>query len=342
MTVNLKRFQALVKLGNHLLHFDSNKAEYSELNTLVNLAIASNGWFTLKSIEKSFLDWGNALKKTEIESWINSYNFFNIKIPKKIALILAGNIPLVGFHDIICVWLSGHKAIVKCASKDKHLLPYFTNFLEVEAKEKCFDFTKRNIKGFDAVIATGSNNSSRYFEYYFGSVPNIIRKNRNGVAVLDGSETKKQLKELGNDILHYFGLGCRNVSKLYIPKDYDLNLIFEGLFHHAEIIKHPKYANNYDYNKAIFLMSDYDFRDNGFFVIRESKEFSAPIACLYYEYYSSNMELNKNLEQNKESIQCIVSNLPLEKKIDFGFAQKPSISDYADGIDTLSFLNDLN
>ena len=160
--------------------------------------------------------------------------------------------------------------------------------------------------------------------------------------MLDGSETKKQLKELGNDILHYFGLGCRNVSKLYIPKDYDLNLIFGGLFHHAEIIKHPKYANNYDYNKAIFLMSDYDFRDNGFFVIRESKEFSAPIACLYYEYYSNKMELNKNLEKNKESIQCIVSNLPVEGKIDFGFAQKPSISKYADGIDTLAFLNGLN
>ena len=136
MTVNLKRFQALIKLGNHLLHFDSNKAEYSELNTLVNLAIASNGWFTLKSIEKSFLDWGNALKKSEIESLIDSYNFFNIKNPKKIALILPGNIPLVGFHDIICVWLSGHKAIVKCASKDKHLLPYFANFLEKKAKAK--------------------------------------------------------------------------------------------------------------------------------------------------------------------------------------------------------------
>ena len=189
---------------------------------------------------------------------------------------------------------------------------------------------------------TGSNNSARYFNHYFGKYPNIIRKNRNGIAILNGQETKSQMEGLATDIIQYYGLGCRNVSKVYIPNDYNINFIFGGLYRYSKVIENAKYANNYDYNKAVFLMSDYTFLENGFFIIREDKGFSAPIACLHYEYYSSEIELEEHLNENRESIQCIISNMPIKRKIDFGSSQQPSLWDYADEIDTLSFLNNLH
>ncbi len=262
-------------------------------------------------------------------------------MPQKIALILAGNIPLVGFHDLVCVWLSGHNALIKCASKDEYLLPYLTEFLEKETGENCFSYTKEPFTSFDAVIATGSNNSGRYFEHYFSSYPHIIRKNRNGVAVLDGSESIDDLKGLGNDILQYFGLGCRNVSKLYLPQGYDLDLIFGGLFPHADIIQHAKYANNYDYNKAVFLMSEFDFLENGFITLKEAREFSAPIACVHYEYYQDIEKLKKELISKENQIQCLISTLSIRDAIPFGKAQEPALNNYADGVDTLFFLNQL-
>ncbi len=341
MTANLKRFEALVKLGNHLLHFDADQDSYAELNNHVNKAMAANGWFTINNIQKAFFDWGSALQESKLSSWLSPYTFPANKVPQKIALILAGNIPLVGFHDLVCVWLSGHNALVKCASKDEYLLPYLTEFLEKETGENCFSYTKEPFTNFDAVIATGSNNSGRYFEHYFSSYPHIIRKNRNGVAVLDGSESIDDLKGLGNDILQYFGLGCRNVSKLYLPQGYDLDLIFGGLFPHADIIQHAKYANNYDYNKAVFLMSEFDFLENGFITLKEAREFSAPIACVHYEYYQDLEKLKKELISKENQIQCLISTLSIRGAIPFGKAQEPALNDYADGVDTLFFLNQL-
>ena len=341
MTANLKRFEALVKLGNHLLHFDAENESYSELNKHINQATATNGWFSLNSINKAILDWGSALQQNKLVSWLEGYTFSENKTPKKIGLILAGNIPLVGFHDLICVWLSGHKALVKCASKDEHLLPYLTQFLENQSGDNCFTFTKEPFSKFDAVIATGSNNAGRYFEHYFSSYPHIIRKNRNGIAVIDGTETEDELKGLGNDILHYFGLGCRNVSKLYLPKGYDFNLIFGGLFPHADLIQHAKYANNYDYNKAVFLMSEFDFLENGFVILKQAEELSAPIACVHYEFYEDLDLLKKELQSISEQIQCLVSKLPIAGAIPYGKAQQPELEEYADGIDTLLFLNQL-
>ena len=342
MNVNSKRVKALFKLGLHLKKFTKENSEYSDLQKSVEKAKTHNRWFTQKNIEEVFSSWGSILNPNHIEKWLEKYNLKHIEKPKTIALILAGNIPMVGFHDIICVWISGHNAQIKCASKDESLLPYVTGFLENETGDSAFVYTNHPFTFFDAVIATGSNNSARYFNHYFGKYPHIIRKNRNGVAVLNGGESKDQLENLGNDILQYFGLGCRNVSKVYLPNKYNLNSIFGGLYPHSKVIENAKYANNYDYNKAVFLMSEYVFLENGFFMIRQSKEFSAPIACLHYEYYSNKQDLKKHLKENREAIQCVVSNMQLEGEIDFGNAQKPNLWDYADGIDTLLFINNLN
>ncbi len=342
MNANSNRIKALINLGLHLSKFDKNDTEYIELQKSIEKAKANNGWFTQKNIENVFSSWASILNTNQIQEWLSKYNFKNIKRPKNIALILAGNIPMVGFHDIISVWVSGHNAQIKCASKDEFLLPYFTRFLEKDAGVSAFIYNDRLFSGFDAVIATGSNNSARYFNHYFEKYPNIIRKNRNGIAVLNGKETKDELEDLGKDILQYFGLGCRSVSKVYLPKKYNLNSIFGGLYPYSKVIENTKYANNYDYNKAVFLMDESVFLENGFFIIKEGIEFSAPIACLHYEYYSSELELEDQLKQNREAIQCIVSNMPLEGKIDFGSSQKPELFDYADGVDTLLFLNDLN
>ena len=217
-----------------------------------------------------------------------------------------------------------------------------TQFLEKEASSLCFKYIDKPLDKFDAVIATGSNNSARYFEYYFNKYPNIIRKNRNGIAVLNGKETKEELEGLGNDILQYFGLGCRNIAKVYLPKNYDLNLIFGGLYSHANVIEHNKYANNYDYNKALYLMTDDPFVENGFFILKEDARFSAPIASLHYEYYTNLASLKKHLKKNSNLIQCIVSNMDIENAIPFGTAQKPDLFNYADGVDTLKFLLNLN
>lgn len=341
MDTNTKRFEALVKLGIHLKAYSAEDSDFSELQNCIEKAKLANGWFTQGSIESVIESWAFALEKSAIENWLNPYTL-PVSNSKKIALILAGNIPMVGFHDLICVWVSGHTAQVKCASKDEFLLPYMTRFLERETGLSSFEYVEEPLAEYDAVIATGSNNAARYFEHYFGHCPNLIRKNRNGIAVLDGKETKQDLEGLGSDILQYFGLGCRNVAKVYLPKDYDLNLLFGGLYPYSEVIHHAKYANNYDYNKAVFLMSEHDFLDNGFFIIKQDSSFSAPVACLHYEYYTDLSELKEHLKTQQDFLQCIVSHLDIAGCIPFGTAQKPSLWDYADQVDTLAFLSDLN
>lgn len=335
------RVEALVKLGTHLNEFNPDASEYSDLQNHLLRAERRNSWFTQKNIAYTFKNWGAALTRENIEKWLGGYAFENHYASKTIALILAGNIPMVGFHDLLSVWVSGHKGLIKCASKDDILLPYMTSFLEQHAKEKAFDYKEQLLKGFDAVIATGSNNAARYFEHYFGTYPHIIRKNRNGIAVLNGLETKSDLEALGEDILLYFGLGCRNVAKVYIPEDYDLDALFGGIYPHANIIEHTKYANNYDYNKAVFLMSEHDFLENGFFMLKQDPAFSAPIACLHYAYYKEEESLKSELNANRDAIQCIVSQMELPHAIDFGTAQKPALWDYADGVDTIAFLKQL-
>tara|TARA_R110002074_G_scaffold32501_3_gene90868 strand:- start:5057 stop:5827 length:771 start_codon:yes stop_codon:yes gene_type:complete len=256
---------------------------------------------------------------------------------------MAGNIPLVGFHDFLSVLISGHHVLVKQSSNDKHLLPYLAKYLEYaepQFKGK-IKFTEEKIENFDAVIATGSNNTARYFEYYFKNKPSIIRNNRNSVAVLTGNETSAELKNLSEDIFRYYGLGCRNVSKLFVPRGYKFETFFEAIYHWHPIVEKAKYANNYDYNKAVYLMSEFDMLENGFFMIKEDESYASPIATLFYEYYDDLSGLKETLEAKKEQIQCIVSNGFIKNEIAFGATQKPQLWDYADDVDSIKFLSSI-
>jgi hypothetical protein len=253
---------------------------------------------------------------------------------------MAGNIPLVGFHDFLSVLISGHNIVVKQSSNDKHLMPYLAKYLEhVEPgfKDK-IAFTEEKLEGFDAVIATGSDNTARYFEYYFKDVPSIIRKNRNSIAVLTGNESKEELEALSDDIFRYYGLGCRNVSKLFVPKNYEFKDFFEAIYKWHPIINQAKYANNYDYNKAVYLMSEFEMLENGFMMIKEDSSYSSPIATLFYEHYESEQQLKEKLDSDKENIQCVVAYNYDKSEIKFGQTHNPELWDYADDVDTIEFL----
>ena len=231
------------------------------------------------------------------------------------------------------------------SSSDDKLLPaLLKQLLIVEpAFANQIIYTER-LKDFDAIIATGSNNTSRYFDYYFGKVPNIIRKNRNSIAVLNGNETKAELENLGHDIFDYFGLGCRNVSKIYVPANYDLKNLFEPIEKYQPIINHFKYNNNYDYNKSIYLVNGVKHFDNGFLLVKEDENFVSPLAVLFYEEYNSLEEIEEKLILNDEQIQCVVSNIDLKinkETIGFGDSQNPKLWDYADNVNTIAFLQSL-
>jgi hypothetical protein len=263
--------------------------------------------------------------------------------PKTVGLILAGNIPLVGFHDFLSVVVSGHKVLVKTSSNDQKLLPFLANYLiSVNSElENHIKFTERKLENFDAVIATGSNNTARYFEFYFKDKPSIIRKNRNSVAILTGNESHEDLVNLGEDIFRYFGLGCRNVSKLYVPKDYNFENFFKAIYEYKDVIFYEKYSNNYDYNKAVFLMSNFKLLDNEFLTIKEDTSYSSPISSVFYEYYEDLNEIKSRLKNDADQIQCIVSKDAIENSILFGQTQKPNLWDYADNVDTLVFLQQI-
>ena len=343
-----------VTLGRFLNQFAENNSNkdlsvphtelfYEEFEQLIQLSQSHNGWYTSEQVYFSIQSWAKALTQENLDQWTSSYDFTTTE-PKTIALILAGNIPLVGFHDFISVLVSGHNVLVKTSSDDQHLLPFLAKYLitvEPQLANK-INFVEGKLEGFDAVIATGSNNTARYFEYYFKDKPSIIRKNRNSVAVLNGQETKEQLIALGEDIFRYFGLGCRNVSKLFVPKGYSFDAFFEAIFEYQEVIHYEKYANNYDYNKAVFLMSNYKLLDNGFLTLKEDSSHASPISSVFYEYYDSLSEIEKRLESEAETIQCIVSNNLVQNSIPFGQTQRPQLWDYADHVDTISFSLTIN
>ncbi|GAA4812263.1 acyl-CoA reductase [Litoribaculum gwangyangense] len=345
-----QRINAFVKLGAFLGQFSNvniQKHENIECNDLffdgfkhqLKLAEEHNGWFTPENMRFALQGWSESLTKANLNTWLQSYNLENIQ-PKKVAIIMAGNIPLVGFHDFLTVLITGHEVLVKQSSNDKHLLPYLAKYLEhVEPNFKGkIGFTEEKLEDFDAVIATGSNNTARYFEYYFRGKPAIIRNNRNSVAVLSGNETHEELINLSEDIFRYYGLGCRNVSKLFVPKGYSFDTFFEAMYHWHPIIEKAKYANNYDYNKAVYLMSEFDILENGFFMIKEDESYASPIATLFYEFYDDKNELKEKLKTDKELIQCIVSNGFIENEIAFGATQKPKLWDYADSVNSVEFL----
>ena len=341
-----KRKEAFVKLGLHLQDQFKNCDEASFLSLCYH-AEAKNTWFTKDSIIDSLKGIVYMLKRSDIEQWLLAYPFLlEERNAKRIAVIMAGNIPMVAFHDIMTVLISGNRLLGKLSTKDDVLLPWVMDQLcLIEPLFSDYITFEPNImKDFDAVIATGSNNSSRYFDYYFKKYPSIVRKNRVSVAVLSGAETSAQLDNLASDIFRYFGLGCRNVSKLFVPEDFDMVKFISHFDNYVAVRNHNKYLNNYEYNKSIYLLNQDQHYDNGFVLFREEENLFSPIAVVYYEKYKEIRNLVGWFERNKHNIQCIVTSTDLLniKTIEFGESQMPNIWDYADDVDTMSFLETLN
>ncbi|MBW1656330.1 acyl-CoA reductase [Flavobacterium quisquiliarum] len=353
MTLETKK-SVFVELGNFLSQFSEtgsiqkssvlhNDIFFDDFEKLIHLSQSHNGWYTPEQVYFSIQSWVEALTEENLEKWLSKYKEEFTQADKKektVALILAGNIPLVGFHDFLSVIITGNKALIKTSSNDQHLLPFLAKYLisvDENLKDKII-FVEGKLENFDAVIATGNNNTARYFEYYFKDKPSIIRKNRNSAAILTGKETNEELENLGEDIFRYFGLGCRNVSKLFVPKGYSFDAFFQAMFKYQDVIHYEKYANNYDYNKAVFLMSNFKLLDNGFLTIKEDASYASPISSVFYEYYQNLEELEKRLENDSEQIQCIVSSNLTPNSIKFGETQKPQLWDYADNVDTITFL----
>lgn len=342
-----------VELGKFLSQFSlennqqNEQVKYNDLffNSFVDLIALSqshNNWFTPENVHFSISSWSDALTENNLNQWLSAYNFIE-KEPKNVGLILAGNIPLVGFHDFLSVLISGNNVLVKTSSKDDYLIKFLAKYLIVldnRFNEK-ITFVEGKLENYDAVIATGSNNTARYFEYYFKDKPSIIRKSRNSVAVLTGKETSEEMTLLSEDVFRYFGLGCRNVSKIFVPKNYNFDAFFNGMYAQKDVIYYEKYANNYDYNKAVFLMSNFQLLDNEFLTIKEDTSHASPISSVFYEYYEDVNEVKARIQQDAERIQCVVSNGIIENSVYFGNTQKPNLWDYADNVDTLDFLNNL-
>ncbi len=329
---------AFAELGEHL----NNPNE--QLLEIINNEKHYNAWFTPESVLQAVKAIGAMLNKQDLSTWLDKYPIQQHN--KRVGLILAGNIPLVGFHDVLCVIASGNHALIKASSQDTRLIKYVLEMLTAidSSFAEQYSFVER-LEKFDAVIATGSNNTSRYFDYYFGKVPNIIRKNRNSVALLTGNETAEQLQALGHDIFDYYGLGCRNVSKLLVPEGYIFNFFFESIESYQPIINHHKYNNNYDYNKSIYLVNSDNHFDNGFLLLKEDERLASPLAVLYYGFYKDIASAENLLEAESDKIQCIVSAAPLQVKaqvVDFGMSQQPALWDYADGVDTMAFLTGIS
>ena len=351
--LQIDKKKCFVALGKFLSQFslDKNTKDETVLHNdlffddfvdLLKLSQSHNGWFTQEQVYHAIQSWAKALEEDNLNQWISVYDFSEVK-PKTVGLILAGNIPLVGFHDLLSVLISGHNVLVKTSSNDQHLIKFLARYLVAVNPEieNCITFTDGKLENFDAVIATGSNNTARYFEYYFKDKPNIIRKNRNSVAVLTGEETEEDLVSLGEDIFRYFGLGCRNVSKLFVPEDYNFDAFFKAIYEYKDVIFYEKYSNNYDYNKAVFLMSNFKLLDNEFLTLKEDISYASPISSVFYERYENIEDIKKQLEKDADQIQCVVSNGVIENSIPFGKTQQPELWDYADNVDTLLFLNKL-
>lgn len=340
MNIN-RRIQLISDIGEFLKNYldenydNNNDDKLVEFKDVIIKAQSKNPWFTDANIKVNLTYWSKKLTKHNLNKWLSKYNLNNTS-RKNIAIIMAGNIPLVGFHDFICVFLSGHNSIIKLSNSDSCIIPFLTDLMKLPSER--IVYSDSFLKDYDGVIATGSDNTSRYFDYYFKNKRSIIRKNRNSIAILNGEESDDDLKSLSQDIFTYFGLGCRNVSKLYVPKNYNFDLFFNSIFCYKELINNHKYANNYDYNKAIYLMSEYKFLDNGFFIVKEGNEMHSPISTINFEYYDNVSILKEKINLEDDNIQCIVSNIEFKGKVNFGETQNPSLNQYADNIDVMRFL----
>ena len=340
------QISGLAKVGQFLkiyLQKDSGSFENNEeeLQSILRKSQIENQWFTQDNQKFALNEWAQMLTEENLLDWVSNYTYASVE--KKVGLILAGNLPMVGLHDVIATILSGHKALVKLSSKDRHLIPFILKLWKENTEENDVPFEiVEKLVDFDAVIATGSNNTARYLSYYFEKYPNIIRKNRTSVGVITGNETDEELKALANDIFVYFGLGCRNVTRLFIPEGVKLDRLFENFVEHKEVINHNKYANNYDYNRAIYLLNKEQFWDNNFVLIREHDDLFSPLAVINFSRYNDISEVEEYLSTHEEEIQAVVSSVDLNRPtLALGEAQKPDLKTYADNVDTMAFLNNL-
>ncbi|RYU93068.1 acyl-CoA reductase [Emticicia agri] len=303
-----------------------------------------NAWFTEDNVKLALSNTAKYyLSKESLENFIAANHIETNISPKKVGIVMAGNIPVVGFHDLLCVVLSGNIALAKLSSSDSVLMRLLIlKLYEInqELKELIQVADKLNIA--EAMIATGSDNTAKHFEYYFAKVPHIIRKNRTSVAILTGEESRTELANLGNDIFQYFGLGCRNVSKLFVPKGYTFDKFYESIEYWSTIRIHHKYNNNYDYNKSVLLVNRIPHLDNGFLLLREDTALVSAISVCHFEYYDNETHLNQLIDGHKNKIQCIVSNEGrYENSFKFGEAQSPNLNDFADGVNTIQFLKQI-
>lgn len=341
MISRIRRINAFARLGQFILE----KQNEPVIAEWIAGAKSKNNWFipanvsrSLQAIATSYLD------ATELEKWAARYP--EPANSQKVGVVMAGNIPAVGFHDALCVLISGHTLMAKPSTDDQVLIHAMLDKL-VEIEPEFADsirFVER-LNDSDAYIATGSDNTARYFHYYFAKKPHIIRKNRTSVAVLTGNESSSELRSLGSDVLQYFGLGCRNVSKLLVPAGYDFTKFYEAIQEMApDYINHHKYFNNYEYNKSIFLVNRVPHYDNNFLLITESQTLVSAISVLHYETYNSPEEVQQVLAESEEKIQCIIGtpSTGIAKVIPFGVAQLPELNDYADAVDTMAFLSQLD
>jgi len=325
------RIAAFAKLGDFILE---NPVELQEI---VNKTFIYNTWFTKENTNQALQNIANEfLNKEKLENWLTSYDLqLTPKNSFTIAIVAAGNIPMVAFHDILCVLISGNKLQLKLSEKDKFLLPFILEKLvEFEPNFKDKVSIQFKLENFDAIIATGSNNTAKHFEFYFNKYKNIIRRNRNSIGILSGNETLEDIENLGNDIFDYFGLGCRNVSKIFVPKDFELIGLKDGLSKHINVNQHNQYMNNLDYQRTLYLMNQTPLIDIDFINIVENKSLHSPISCLHVERYESIDDVNNFIIDEHENIQCIVG----KDYLDFGKSQQPTLSDYADNVDTMKFI----
>jgi len=347
-----QRIDAFDKLGQFLIQFKDNIKEsslsainnlyYDKLKTEIKKAEINNRWFIEENVIFSLVSWANLLKENLLSKWVQAYTFTDR--PIKVGVVQAGNIPLVGFHDFLSVLISGHIFVGKTSSKDDNLPRFLSEILiNIEPQFTKYIFWEERLTNIDAVIATGSNNTARYFEYYFGKKPNIIRKNRSSWAIISGQETKEELYLLGSDIFRYYGLGCRNISKLFVPDDYDFIPFFEAIEPFSYLYNNNKYANNFDYNQSVYLMNQIKFLENGFFMVKEDIADHSPLSVAFYERYSKLNTVITRIESQKNEIQLVASSKgEVKGTIPFGQAQIPQLWDYADNIDTLQFLTNLS
>lgn len=341
------RIEDLAKLGQRLhdiLTADRGSSEQVALREMLQKANVQNPWFDEAMSSKAlhaFLPW---LKSAALKDWLGKYSLQHLK-PSKIGIIMAGNIPAVGFHDVLCVLASGHHAVLKFASDDSILIPWLLGLLKQINPywENQISIFEGKIPDVDAIIATGSNNSSRYFEYYFRHIPSLIRKSRSSAAILTGNEGSAWLEKLGEDIFTYYGMGCRSVSKLFVPEGYDFNTFFEAVFPFSSVTSNRRYFNNYEYYRAYYMMNLEPLLDNHFMLLKRDEGFASPPSVLFFEGYRSTEEVNLKLQQNASQVQCVVGDKLISPgALAPGLSQHPSLEDYADGTDTMAFLCSLS